>query len=159
MEPIEQKAKKVASFWHRGLKYGVHPYEKHLQDVRDVLIEYGHTDPELLAAAWLHDILEDTDYPVRELAKEFGPRITNIVWACTGFGANRAERFDDLCHKIHNGEQECAIVKSADRIANIRASLGTPLEQMYQRQAQQFMQIARRTNMGQYLYDFANLRH
>lgn len=127
---IEHEAYKVAVREHGEQMYGDKPYEFHLQAVRDVLVEFGYTDELYLAAAWLHDILEDTDYPARKIYEQFGSTVLNMVWAVTGFGPNRQDRADCVYRKI-NGFQNGAILKAADRIANMRASIGTNKEQMY----------------------------
>jgi len=127
---LEQQAYTVAMKYHGDQKYGDKPYEVHLQAVRDVLVEFGYKDETILAAAWLHDILEDTDCPVREIASKFGVDVLAYVWAVSGFGHNRAARAMDAYVKIRK-ESMAATLKAADRIANMRASKGTDLEQMY----------------------------
>lgn len=123
-------AEACARLWHMNQKYGDQPYFVHLQAVHDVLVEFGQMDEDLLAAAWLHDILKDTDYPVRSLAAAFGPHVANLVWAVTGFGSNRKARAEDTARKIY-AYPAAATLKCADRIANVRASIGTDKMQMY----------------------------
>ena len=127
---IEHEAYKIAMRYHGEQMYGDKPYEVHLQAVRNVLVEFGHKDPLMLASAWLHDILEDTDYPVRALANNFGSEISDMVYAVSGFGANRKARAASAYVKIRKNPN-AAILKAADRIANMRASKGGPHEQMY----------------------------
>ena len=130
MRQLEHEAYVVAMKFHGDQMYGDKPYEVHLQAVRDVLVEFGYKDEEMLAAAWLHDILEDTDYPVKDLAFKFGGDVTAMVWAVSGFGPNRSARAMDAYVKIRM-QSKAATLKAADRIANMRASKGTNLEQMY----------------------------
>lgn len=57
-----------------------HPYINHPLAVAEVLCVVGRiTDPELLAAALLHDTVEDTDATFEELEREFGTRVKNLV--------------------------------------------------------------------------------
>lgn len=56
------------------------PYVVHAMEAMAIVATMT-SDQELLAAAALHDVLEDTDITAEELEKEFGPRITAIVVA------------------------------------------------------------------------------
>ena len=129
-ENKEHEAYKIAMRYHADQMYGDKPYEVHLQAVRDVLVEFGYIQEDLLCAAWLHDIIEDTDCPVKLLADRFGPEVVNLVWAVTGFGVNRKARAEDAYRKMQH-EPRAVILKCADRIANMRASIGSDKEQMY----------------------------
>ena len=56
------------------------PYINHPLEVADVLwSEGGVTDPEVIAAALLHDTLEDTQTTLNELRGDFGERIASLV--------------------------------------------------------------------------------
>lgn len=122
-------ARRFALEHHGDQRYGDLPYEFHLQAVVNVLLDTASFRPELenmVAAAWLHDVIEDT--PVTELMvkEEFGPEVAAIVWACSGVGKNRKERNASIYEKIgmmYAGQRrEGASVKVADRIANVENS-------------------------------------
>lgn len=49
----------MARLWHGQQSYGDLPYYYHLQQVHDILFDLGFNG-EILDAAYLHDILEDT---------------------------------------------------------------------------------------------------
>src|SRR3712207_970412 len=55
------------------------PYIVHPVGVMLLLVQAGETDPELLAAALLHDTLEDAGVTVEALRDQFGPRVASIV--------------------------------------------------------------------------------
>ena len=56
------------------------PYLEHLLEALEVLIRgAGVTDPEVLCAAVLHDVVEDTDCTVDDLGAILGPRIAGLV--------------------------------------------------------------------------------
>lgn len=57
----------------KGFPYIIHPLEA-MSIVATIT-----NDPELLAAAVLHDVVEDTDYTVEDIKSEFGERIAAIV--------------------------------------------------------------------------------
>ena len=116
------RAKTIALAAHGTQTYGAFPYVVHLAAVEEVVSRFGFGhDDEIRAAAWLHDILEDTVFVKETLEMEFGERVANMVWAVTdGEGANRKERKAAVYPKIRaNGH--ALVIKLADRIANVEA--------------------------------------
>lgn len=59
----------------KGFPYVIHPLEAM------AVVASLTTDPELLAAAALHDVVEDTDYTAEDIRKEFGDRVASLVAA------------------------------------------------------------------------------
>src|SRR5690606_5868785 len=59
------------------------PYIVHPVGVMLALMHAGENDPELLAAALLHDTLEDTGASLEDLRAKFGPRVAAIVEGCS----------------------------------------------------------------------------
>lgn len=140
MEDVVQKAHDWAVIYHANQKYLDSPYMKHLQDVVNVLWEFGHHTDDLFAAAWLHDILEDTSCPLMLLLHEFGNEITELVHAVTdGQGGTRRQKNAEAYRKMQLVPR-ATIVKLADRIANVRASIesGTKHLEMYQHEHHEF---------------------
>ncbi len=113
---------------HGNQKYGVYPYEIHLGNVVAVLMRFNvdltsKYNLNLLTAAWLHDVLEDTEVTETELTKKFGNVVTAIVCALSDDkGDSRAERKANFYTKI-SGNEDAVIVKLADRISNTEFSL------------------------------------
>ena len=66
---------------HRKAKPDV-PYVSHLLGVAAFVLEAGGTETEAIAAL-LHDVIEDTKVPNEEIRRRFGPRVVEIVRACT----------------------------------------------------------------------------
>ena len=128
MTPQEQThaAREYATRKHEGQRYGDQPYTVHLAAVREVLrwagVEDGHP---LATAAWLHDVIEDTDAARDEVATRFGDAVADLVWAVTGVGTNRKERNASAYAKIR-ACSDAATLKLADRIANVEASAKVP---------------------------------
>jgi (p)ppGpp synthase/HD superfamily hydrolase len=121
---------------HGDQKYGVHPYGFHLLDVHNILIEFGEFDDDLLTAAWLHDVLEDTAADGFTIFGMFGKRVWELVCAVTNEpGANRKERHLKTYPKIARDPMAITL-KQADRIANMRASAASThrLRAMYHRE-------------------------
>lgn len=95
------------------------PYSYHLEAVYDVLIRFGFTDADLLACAYLHDVMEDADASYNDLVKEFNVRIAEAVYAVTDEkGRNRKERKAKTYPGIRKNP-DAIIIKLADRIANL----------------------------------------
>jgi (p)ppGpp synthase/HD superfamily hydrolase len=124
-DDIELKAKTLAVDAHKNQKYGVHPYATHLADVV-ARVKTITQDPEIIAAAWLHDIVEDTDVTLEQIKQQFGDNVANIVWAVTGRGENRKEKMANAIAKIAQTPGS-ELVKSADRLSNVSASLPSGL--------------------------------
>ena len=84
---IVKDAKELAEKLHEGMtdKYG-NPYFEHLERVADRVreMEYDMVDETseinlYIAAAYLHDVIEDTEYTLSELTEKFGEVITEAV--------------------------------------------------------------------------------
>lgn len=122
------KASEFALEHHSTQKYGVYPYEIHLGNVVSILMRFGvfatnQANYNLLAAAWLHDILEDTPVTLPELEVIFGKEIAYIVYCVTDEeGQDRNERKAGMYKKLITS-QDAIIIKLADRIANAEFSL------------------------------------
>ena len=117
------KAKAFAKEKHQGQTHGTRPFMMHLTEVVNTLHEFGHLDDDLTAAAWLHDVVEDTDVTIEEIYQEFGDRIGDLVDALTdGPGKTRIEKKQKPYTTIPT-VQGSVIVKLADRIANVRHTI------------------------------------
>lgn len=103
-----------------GQRYGGESYEVHLAHVVRVLTDAG-ADAELQASGWLHDTVEDCGVTVGDIRAAFGERVAAIVHAVSGEGSTRQERNAAIYSRIA-ACPEAAIVKVADRIANVEAS-------------------------------------
>lgn len=123
MSELVKAAQSVATVKHEGQKYGDKPYTMHLQQVSEVLTRFGVSDVEMHAAAWLHDIVEDTDMTVEQVELMFGKRVSDLVYRVTNEqGKNRKERHVKTYIKIKACE-EALQLKLADRIANVERSV------------------------------------
>ena len=104
--------------------YGDRPYSFHLDAVAALVAPYGE---EAVAIAYLHDTAEDTSATIEEIENKFGPKIAACVASLTDeSGANRKERKAKTYVKLArvSGPNELALlVKAADRLANVRASV------------------------------------
>jgi guanosine-3',5'-bis(diphosphate) 3'-pyrophosphohydrolase len=61
-----------------GADYATHPHA-----VAELLRARGVSDPVILAAAYLHDVIEDTDIEAETLQREFGKEVADVVLELT----------------------------------------------------------------------------
>jgi len=115
---LVDKARSFAIAYHEGQKYGGLPYMEHLRQVATFLIlELDITDVDAVAAAYLHDIVEDTQCTAALLAREFNLGVTTIVRALT---RDPGETSEDYIIRIHHAGRYAMAVKTADRVCNLK---------------------------------------
>lgn len=85
LSPLVERAIRVSSMAHQGqLRKGSDiPYIAHPAAVALILQQAGFADAAIIAAAWLHDVLEDTDVTLEELRRDFPESTVLIVEAMT----------------------------------------------------------------------------
>jgi guanosine-3',5'-bis(diphosphate) 3'-pyrophosphohydrolase len=98
------------------------PYINHPIALAELLArEGGVADVEVLAAALLHDTIEDTDTTVQELRAAFGERVAGIVAEVTDDTAlPKAERKMLQIKRAGSLSTGARLVKLADKICNLR---------------------------------------
>ena len=98
------------------------PYINHPIALANVLVrEGGVTDPAVLAAALLHDTVEDTQTTPAELREAFGEKIAGIVEEVTDDkNLLKAERKRLQIEHAAHISREARLVKLADKICNVR---------------------------------------
>lgn len=110
---------------HAGQVYAGLPFQYHLDCVVTQMMRFDFTDDVNLAAALLHDVIEDTATTREEVRERFGGAVEARVWACTGIGPNRKARNADIYAKLAAYPPAC-VIKAADRLANHAASKREP---------------------------------
>jgi (p)ppGpp synthase/HD superfamily hydrolase len=120
---IEARAALFAADAHQGKRYGRHPYTYHLRAVRQVCDDF-ELDLTSCVVAWLHDTIEDTWVTTVNIVELFGNEVSRRVWALTGVGDTRTLRVQSWHAKLR-ACPEAAVVKLADRIANVEESAKT----------------------------------
>jgi guanosine-3',5'-bis(diphosphate) 3'-pyrophosphohydrolase len=118
---VVSKARMFAAQRHgeQKRKYSDEPYAVHLEAVVDLLRKHGITDATVLAAAYLHDTIEDTDTKVQDLIKEFGADIAQLVyWLSDMEKGNRASRTLMSAWRLSRAPFDAKLIKCADVIDN-----------------------------------------
>ncbi|MCT1985873.1 bifunctional (p)ppGpp synthetase/guanosine-3',5'-bis(diphosphate) 3'-pyrophosphohydrolase [Dermacoccus abyssi] len=119
------RAYEVAERCHRHqVRKSGDPYITHPLAVATILAELGMTPP-TLAAALLHDTVEDTDYSLDQLTKDFGPEIARLVDGVTKLDkvtygdAAQAETVRKMVVAMAQ-DIRVLVIKLADRLHNAR---------------------------------------
>jgi (p)ppGpp synthase/HD superfamily hydrolase len=101
---------------------GGRPYIEHPLSVAERLAGQGCADP-VLAAALLHDVIEESDVGVEQIRERFGDRVADLVAALTD-----AEEIESYTRRkqVHRADVEAAgrealMIYAADKLANIVA--------------------------------------
>jgi (p)ppGpp synthase/HD superfamily hydrolase len=122
---FETKAIELAAHAHRGQTRndGVTPYLEHVHDVvQRVGRIYPHIQqtPTYVAAAWLHDVVEDTGVTLQELTDlGFSSLTVQIVDALT---RREGETYHDFIVRIKRHSQLASHIKIADILSNLNDS-------------------------------------
>jgi guanosine-3',5'-bis(diphosphate) 3'-pyrophosphohydrolase len=104
------------------------PYINHPIALADLLWDLGGVrDPVVIAAALLHDTIEDTETSATELRRAFGAKVAGIVGDVTDDKRLPKERRKELQieHAAHISKS-AKLVKLADKICNLRDILASP---------------------------------
>lgn len=126
-DDLVARARRYATSAHQRIshqrKYTKQPYEVHLKSVA-ALVASVTDDAEAVAAAWLHDTVEDTPATIEDIREEFGERIASLVAELTDVSrpsdGNRAAR--KAIDRVHLGaaSPRAKTVKLADLVDNCR---------------------------------------
>lgn len=112
----------------RRKDHAASPYINHPILLFKILaVEAKVTDEIVLASALLHDTVEDTDTTFEEIERHFGSVIASIVKEVTDdMSLPRLKRKEQQVQHAPNLSQEAALVKYADKIANLRDLMCAP---------------------------------
>ena len=125
MDDIIERAQEYAVSAHARInqlrKYSLQPYDVHLRAVAG-LVASVTADPAMVAAAWLHDVVEDTPATFDDVEREFGGDIMSLVKELTdvsrpGDGNRAARKALDREH-LARGSARAKTIKLADIIDN-----------------------------------------
>ena len=96
------------------------PYINHPVKVAMLLAQCGYSDTVLLQAAVLHDVVEDTDYTLEQMASDFSPEVASLVSEMTDdMSLPSKERKQLQIEHAAELSAGAARIKIADKICNI----------------------------------------
>lgn len=110
-------------FREEGVPYIIHPIRVAIYIFRDL----GITDTDLLIAALLHDVVEDTGIKIKEIKKHFGERLVYLIEGLTRRRPpseteeekreSKRKKFEELMES----DRAVRIVKCSDLLDNVRS--------------------------------------
>ncbi|MBX3402475.1 MAG: bifunctional (p)ppGpp synthetase/guanosine-3',5'-bis(diphosphate) 3'-pyrophosphohydrolase [Phycisphaeraceae bacterium] len=117
----------AAAHRHQTRRDGVTPYAAHAFRVAlTVRHVFNCDDPVCLAAALLHDVIEDTGVDYDEIMDRFGPAVADCVAALTkNMALPEAQREAEYDAQLANADWRARLVKLADQYDNLCDLLGT----------------------------------
>lgn len=143
---IALKAKQFAIEAHDSIgqvrKYTGEPYHVHVIAVAE-LVQSVTSDEEIIAAAYLHDVLEDvapsmSRYGADVIRQEFGERVLSLVLELTDVYTkenfpelNRKQRKALEADRLSRVSYSAKIIKRADLFDNNKSITGTSFEKVW----------------------------
>lgn len=118
---IVAKARDYAATMHAGQrrKYIDQPYFNHLQAVVSTLESACIAEPTVIAAAYLHDAVEDTDATMQDIIREFGADVAELVyWLTDAETGNFESRNLMSSWRLARAPMPAKLIKFADIIDN-----------------------------------------
>ncbi len=124
--PLIESALTLAARAHAGQKRKSAdvPYIVHPVGVMLLLMEHGEHDSELLAAALLHDTVEDTGVTLEQLRATFGEGVAAIVAGCPEPAKREhswEERKRHTIAALPTAPRAVQLVSAADKLHNLRS--------------------------------------
>ena len=125
-DDLIRRAKAFATQAHASIdqrrKYTGLPYIVHPEAVAE-LVEATGAGPEVVAAAWLHDVVEDTPVELEQIRQEFGDEVAALVDDLTDVSGrsdgNRAARMAVDREHSARADARAKTVKLADVVDNL----------------------------------------
>jgi (p)ppGpp synthase/HD superfamily hydrolase len=155
MDPVQQvldaalfAAEKHAAQKRKGA--AGEPYINHLIEVAHLVsTALAEPDSNLVAAALLHDVIEDTGVTAPELTERFGQDVAALVLEVTD--DKSLPQKDRKRLQVENAPKKSVraqMIKLADKISNLRSILSSPPTDWDARRKREYIEWARRVVDG-----------
>lgn len=118
-----QAAENFARERHSGMtrKDGTTTYFEHLSGVVARLKNLGMTNEDVMCAAWLHDILEDTNTTFDEIEQRFGDKVAVLVLSLSkDMSLSKAKQEEQYVKQLKNASFNAKVIKLCDISANLK---------------------------------------
>lgn len=132
MDQITELARALASEKHGGMHLhdaARSPMLEHISEVA-ALVEAQGGSSEMIAAAWLHDVVEDTDVTLEQVGELFGPTVRALVDGLTDpadfAGMPLQDRKQLQAERIRNLSEDIKRIKLCDQLSNVERVLTKP---------------------------------
>lgn len=151
----EEFAREAHGSINQRRKYSNQPYIVHPQAVARI-VESVTDDEEMICAAWLHDVVEDTPITLGEIVKHFGSGIATLVDDLTNVSrktdGNREQRI--AIDRKHSAESSprAKTVKLADVIDNLTGivEVDSKFAKRYVRENEMLIKVLKEGDTGLY---------
>lgn len=148
MTDLEKHALRFATKAHKGQvrKYTGEPYINHPIAVAAIVATVEHT-PEMIAAAYLHDVVEDCGVSLAEVKERFGGKVATLVAylsdISTPYHGNREARKSLDRQHIALAPTDAKTIKLADLIENTKtiAALDPNFWKVYRGEKQRLLEV------------------
>jgi (p)ppGpp synthase/HD superfamily hydrolase len=126
---LPERARVFATAAHSAVgqlrKYTFEPYIAHPEEVVDLLKSVVEPTEEMIAAAWLHDVVEDTAVTLELVRAEFGDDVADLVGWLTDVsrpdhGNRAARKAVDRAHTAA-APADAQTIKCLDLVSNTRS--------------------------------------
>ncbi|MFB6226013.1 MAG: bifunctional (p)ppGpp synthetase/guanosine-3',5'-bis(diphosphate) 3'-pyrophosphohydrolase [Candidatus Paceibacteria bacterium] len=137
---------------------------KHPLAVAQILADMK-MEPTMIAAALMHDVIEDTQFDFEDIEQEFNQEIAKLVEGDTKIGELKykgVERFVENWRRLFvamAGDVRTMIIKLADRVHNIQTIENHPKKKLYKRALESleiYAPIAGRLGINQFKKEIEN---
>jgi (p)ppGpp synthase/HD superfamily hydrolase len=125
MATITDFASRFSEFKHKGQirKFSGEPYFEHPKRVAEIVKKFkkSHKLDDLIAAAFTHDTLEDTNTTYKDLTTLFGGLVASLVQELTSDKKEieKIGKTSYLINKMENMSNWALVIKLADRLDNV----------------------------------------
>ncbi len=122
---VIREAFELANEAHKGIRRkSGEPYITHPIAVAKIVVSEIGLGYKSVSAALLHDVVEDTDYTIKDIQRLFGDKIAELVDGLTKIDgaiadSNQAENFRRILLTLNN-DIRVVLIKLADRLHNMR---------------------------------------
>lgn len=148
MDNLTKHALRFATKAHEGQvrKYTGEPYINHPMAVAAIVATVEHT-PEMIAAAYLHDVVEDCGVTLAEIKERFGGKVATLVAylsdISTPYHGNREARKALDRQHIALAPSDAKTIKLADLIDNTKtiAALDPNFWKVYRGEKQRLLEV------------------
>ena len=137
MQNIVKRALDFAEKSHEGQyrRYGNKPYITHPVAVSSLITHFTE-DEEIVAAALLHDVMEDCAVSYEEIKEKFGERVANMVSSLTNDEKEKLAKgkVDYMIEKMKSFDEDVLLIKLCDIFHNLSTTEN-------RKQAEQYIKI------------------
>ncbi|MFW6173559.1 MAG: HD domain-containing protein [Elusimicrobiota bacterium] len=115
-------AEKFATKKHHGQtrKFTGKPYIIHPQQVSELVSNYGGS-LDMIAAAWLHDVMEDCGVKFEKIKEKFGDKVAKLVKELTipPYADKSGKKSDYIAKEMEIMSSDGLTIKLCDRLSNV----------------------------------------